>query len=174
MAEVRISDVVIHEVFAPYFNQRFTEKDLLVQRGIVSRNGSLRTFIDTESEFSQHPFWNTIDPDSPEDIGTDDPASFSTPDKITADFEVAARSNRNKSWSHMLLVKYLTGSNPMDAIASGLVKYWLHRRQIHMLAILEGLFLDNVASDSGDMVNDYLALSSTNTVPTQHVCRPLL
>ena len=54
----------------------------------------------------------------------------------------------------MTLQNALSGDDPMGAIASLVAEYWARRYQAVLVSSLKGIFADNVANDSSDMVSD--------------------
>jgi len=82
------------------------------------------------------PFWKPL---TGADEVLDDTTPL-TPDKITADKDVAALLIRGKAWSANELAGALAGSDPMPAIAEQLAKWWSVQEQKILIAILTGIF----------------------------------
>jgi hypothetical protein len=99
------------------------------------------------------PYWNDLVANE-SGIGSDDPASFSTPDGMTSGQQIGVKNRRNKSWSAMDLVAPLAGSDPMREIASKVARYWARDYQNTLIALTLGLILENVDNGSSDMIND--------------------
>lgn len=162
MAEVRLSDVIVPEVFNPYVLQQTKELSAFVQSGVVVESGLLNQFLFGGGITTNVPSLNDI-PNDDAYISSDDPGVSSTPRKIGSSQEVAVRLSRNNSWSSMDLVAALAGTDPMMAIASRVAAYWVRQQQRCVLAILAGLIGDNIANDAGDYVRD---ISITTGTPT--------
>jgi hypothetical protein len=77
-----------------------------------------------------------------------------SPEKITTGRDIVVRQVRTKSWSTANLVADLAGADPMEAIANAVSDYWIRQFNAILVATLHGVYLDNVANDLGDMVND--------------------
>ena len=92
--------------------------------------------------------------DTEGNIATDETTDVATPLNVTASKMRARRQYRTQGWSDADLVAELAGSDPMVRIASRAGAYWRRQFQLSLISTLKGIFADNVANDSGDMVND--------------------
>lgn len=143
----KIADVIVPDVFNPYFIQRTTELAKFYLGGIVSNDAELNKLATAGGTLINMPFWNDL-------TGDDELLSDSTsltPAKITASQDKARLHMRGKAWSVNDLAKALSGDDPMRAIADLVAAYWARRYQAVALASLKGVFADNAANDSGDM-----------------------
>lgn len=143
----KIADVIVPEVFNPYFIQRTTELAKFYLGGIISNDAELDRLASSGGTLINMPFWNDLTGD---DELLSDSASL-TPAKITAAQDKARLHMRGKAWSVNDLAKALSGDDPMKAIADLVAAYWARRYQAIALASLKGVLADNVANDSGDM-----------------------
>jgi hypothetical protein len=150
---VRLSDVIVPEVFFPYMQVRTKERAQIFQSGILNDDSRLAAFLSGGGRTANNPFWKDLS-DTESDVGNDDPTSLSVPEKITTGRDVVVRQVRTKSWSTANLVADLAGADPMQAIANSVADYWIRQFNSILVATLHGVYLDNVANDSGDMVND--------------------
>jgi hypothetical protein len=136
MAKTQIADVIVPEVFNPYVIERTAELSALVQSGIVVHNPELDRLASAGGKLINMPFWNDL-------TGTDEVLSDSgalTPEKITADQDVAVLLMRGKAWSANDLAKALSGDDPMGAIGDLVAGYWARRRQATLISTLKGVF----------------------------------
>lgn len=108
-------------------------------------------------------FWNDLDNSEP-GIGSDDETTSSTPAKVAASKGRYIRQLRTKAWSTTDLAGILAGSDPMNRIGDRVASYWGRYYQRNLVAALKGVFLDNIANDSSDMVYDASGLSAGNDV----------
>lgn len=148
MAKTQISDVIVPEVFNPYFIERTAEIARFYMGGIVSNDAELNRLATAGGKLINMPFWNDL-------TGEDEILSDSgalTPAKIDASQDVAALHTRGKAWSVNDLAKALGGDDPMGAIAELVADFWARRRQAVLLASLKGVMADNTANDDADMV----------------------
>ena len=156
----RISDLVIPVWFSDYTRQLTTEKSRLIQSGAVQIDPVLNRELAGGGLTFNHPSFQDLDND-PENISSDDPAVFGTPNKIKTATEIQVRLSRNNSWSSMDLAGDLAGEDPLEAIAQRISNYWVRRDQAMLIATMKGVFADNSAAPTGgdthtqnDMTND--------------------
>jgi hypothetical protein len=146
-------------------------KSALVGSGILQESGVINDWMDAQIGSGggnwtlNRPTWNDLDVTGSERQASDDvsgvygPTAFPTPRGITTYNEVAVRVLRNDHWSADQLAGYVqgstaAGSDAISMIGSRVGKYWARRLQDMVLATLTGVFADNVANDSSDMVHD--------------------
>ena len=157
MAKAKIQDVIIPEVFAGYVTKMAKELSVLIQSGIAISNKILDDLVTGGGKLINMPFWKAL-------TGDDEVMSDSnplTPDKITADSDVAALLIRGKAWSTNELAGALAGSSPMNAISAQVAGWWSRREQGILLAILKGIFgaalaethVNDISAKSGAAAN---------------------
>lgn len=94
-------------------------------------------------------------------VSSDNPASDATPGKIGTGQMKAAKLMRNQGWGSANLVASLSHlGDPMNAIASRIGAYWGRQYDFAAISIYKGVIADNIASNSGDMINDISAVSN--------------
>lgn len=147
MATTRIQDVIVPDVFNPYFIQRTSELARFYMGGIVSNDAALDALATSGGRILNMPFWNDLTGD--DEILSD--SSALTPARITAGQDKAVLHVRGKAWSVNDLAIALSGDDPMGAIAELVSEYWARRYQAVALASLAGVFADNSDNDSDDM-----------------------
>ena len=155
---VRISDVIVPEIFTPYAQLQTEEKSRLLQSGAMVMDEQLSSMLGGAGLTFHSPSFKDLDND-PENISSDDPAVHSVPNKLGTTQEINVRLSRNNSWSSMDLVQALIARDPMDAIASRVSAYWVRRLQAAFVATMKGVFAQNdtatpVNSTQGDMTHD--------------------
>lgn len=143
--EVRISDLIVPEIFNPYVSERTEEKSRLIQTGVMVRDPFLDNFLAGAGATINVPVWNDLANDE-ENYSTDDPSQTSTPKKIGTHPEVATRMNRNQSWSSMDLASQLIAQDPMSEIGNKVAGYWTRRMQTMFMSCVKGVFADNAAA----------------------------
>lgn len=153
MAVTRLSDVIVPEVFFNYMLKETTYKSAFYNAGVLSPDAALAEKLAGGGRTFNVPFWKDLD-DTESDGASDDPASDATPGNITTGKDIARRQVRTKGWSTANLTAELAGDDPMKRISERAAAYW--GRQFDMIAVntARGVFADNIANDSGDMVND--------------------
>lgn len=153
MAVTRLGDVIVPEEFTAYVVQNTMEASALVQSGIVQRNGEIEAQLQAGADSFNVPFWLDLGDDEA-NIANDDPAVTATPRKITAEKQIVRKSFLHNSWSAMNLASELSGDNALTRIQDRAAAYWTRQTQRRLIASLNGILLDNVANDAGDMVLD--------------------
>lgn len=137
----KIADVIVPEVFNPYFIQRTAEMARFYMGGIVSNDEALNTLAQSGGRLLNMPFWNDLTGD--DEILSDSGAL--TPGKISAGQDVAVLHTRGRAWSVNDLAKALSGDDPMAAIGDLVAQYWARRYQAVAMASLAGVFASNAA-----------------------------
>lgn len=153
MAVTRLSDAIVPEVFTAYMLKETTEQADIFQSGAIRTDAEMASLISGGGRLFNHPYWGDLD-NTESGIGSDDPASVATPGKISADKLQFIRQFRTRGWSSAKLVAELAGDDPQRRIASRVGAYWARQFNRFVVATLTGVFADNVANDSGDMVLD--------------------
>ncbi len=153
MAQTRLSDIIEPTVFMDYVVDRTKERSALYQSELVVDDPRVTELAMGGGSIFHMPFWNDLTA-TESNVGSDDPAQESTPEKIRADDERAHKHFRNQSWASMDLASAVAGDDPMKRVADLVADYWARDMQNTLIASLDGVIADNVANDSGDMVHD--------------------
>jgi hypothetical protein len=153
MALVRLSDVIVPEVFFSYMTKDTTEKTNIFTSGIMAPDAELAAKLSGGGEIFQSPFWNDLD-STESSVVNDDTASTITPGKISASRDKARRQIRARAWSTADLAGVMAGSDPMQRILGRVTNYWDRQFQTTLVNTLTGVFADNAANDSSDMIQD--------------------
>jgi len=153
MALVQLTDVIVPEVFNKYMISDTMEKTEIFQSGLIRPDPNLSNFLAGGGLTVNIPFWKDLD-STEGDIATDDPSDVATPGKIGTGKQIAIRNVRTRGWSAADLSGELAGSDPMNRIRSRVANYWNRQMQTTLVAVLHGVFADNIANDSSDMVSD--------------------
>lgn len=165
MATVRLSDVVIPEVYNTYTSVDSPEKTEFFQSGIVIRNAMLDAKANEGGETINLPFWNDLDASIEPNISSDDPAQNAVPNKVVAGKQVARSAYLNQWYSTADLAGEIAGSSPMKHIKNRFGTYWKRQWQRRLIAITNGILADNVANDGSDMVVDVAVEAIASQTP---------
>lgn len=152
MGEIRLADIVEPRTFTQYVLEKTKEKSDLRESGIIVSNDVLNSKAKSGGNIVDVPFWNDLANADPR-IGTDNPADTATHQKITSDSDRAIVHRVNQSWSEMDLAVDVAGSDPMKNIGDRVAHWWTRAQQRMLNATMQGVLADNVANDSGDMLN---------------------
>ena len=150
----RLSDIIVPEVFFPYMLKETETKTAFFQSGIMRTDPVIAGKLAGGGETFQMPTYADLSDANEASIGSDNPADVITADKISAFKDICRRQVRSKAWSDMDLVRELSGSDPMQAIASRVAQWWGRSMQRAAISTVRGVVADNVANDASDMVND--------------------
>jgi hypothetical protein len=143
-----LTDVVVPAIFTPYTQQLTMEKTAIIQSGIAARDDFIDNLLAGGGLTFTIPSWQDIG-DPAENISSDNPNVTSTPNTTQTSAEVAVRLSRNNSWSTMRLAAALAGADPMQSIAARVSDYWVRRLQRTFVAVTQGVFATNAASNAG-------------------------
>jgi hypothetical protein len=153
MATVRLSDAIEPTIFSQYSSVETMQKSAFYGSGALRSDADLASKLAGGGRTFNVPFWKDLD-DSEPDAASDDPNSHAVPSKLTSGTDIARRIIWTKGWSTAHLVQELAGSDPMRRIAERVGAYWARRLDDAAIAVLRGVFADNIANDAGDMVED--------------------
>ena len=143
MAKVQLADIIEPSVFVPYSVERSAELSRLVQSGIVANDPEFDELASGAGRTVNMPFWKDLGGESEELSDT----GALTPDKISADQDVAVKHFRGKAWSANDLVKHVAGSDPMAMIGDLVAGFWTRDQQKKvLLPSLQGIFATALAA----------------------------
>lgn len=154
MANTELSDIFEPEVFGTYQINDSTELTAFVEAGVATLSPMLDERADAGGRLTTIPHWNDLDASIEPNYSNTTYTDVATPQKITSGEMTARISYLNEGFSSSDLNKEIAGSDPMQRIASRVDSYWNRQFQRRILALAIGLYNDNVAANSGDMVVD--------------------
>lgn len=158
MATTQIADVIVPAQFTEYVAINTMEKTALVQSGVVAKNAAMLEQLTAGAQSFTVPFWLDLASDEA-DIVSDNPATLATPKKLTAGKQIVRKAFLHQGWAAMNLASELSGSDPLVRIQDRAVSYWDRQMQRRLVASLQGIQADNVATNGGDMQVDISALA---------------
>jgi hypothetical protein len=160
MATTQFSDIFDPEVFDKTIQESQLELNRFISSGVAVTSPLLDNMI------SEHSFDGVITNFKPlgtpePNYGTDNPATKSTPQKVSSQQQYFRAASQNQSWSVMDLAHELALDKPASAITSRIGAYWATNNEKRIISSVLGLVADNVANDGNDMVID---LTTDSTV----------
>jgi len=156
----KLANVIIPAVFLPYMQERTAQLSAFRSSGVVVRDAMIDKLASGAGKTFDLPFWQDIaGPGQSESQLLSDSTPLETK-RITAAEQVAIAHGRGEGWSANSLVRYLTAEDPMAAIADLVAGYWAIDEQNMLIKTADGVFADNVANDSSDLVNNIAAEAS--------------
>lgn len=152
MATVRLTDVIIPEIYLGYQAVNSPEKTAIYESGVIARNAILDQKARSAGEQVHLPYWNDLDASIEPNLSNTDPADRAVPNKISTGKMIAQTAFMNQSYSSADLVAELAGASPMAHIRNRFGTYWMRQWQKRLISTLTGIYADNLAANSGDMV----------------------
>jgi hypothetical protein len=163
MAVTLLANVVVPSIFAEYVIEETTNRSALFKSGIFDKNATFNSLVAGGGQTFNLPFWQNLSGRSTAmQSGTTLTAA-----NITASTEIAVRLIRGKLWGAEDIAAELAGDDPMRAIAQKVADFWAEDIQLTTIACLDGIFADNLANDSGDLINDISGEDGNNATDAQ-------
>lgn len=158
MATTQLADIIEPTAFTQYVTQNTMERTALVSSGILVPNDVIVTQLKAGSHSFTVPFWKDL---GNEEANTtnDDPTDLASPLKIQTGKQLIRKSFLHQSWSGMNLASELAGSDALARVQDRVTAYWNRQLQRRLVASLNGILADNVATNSGDMILDVSGLA---------------
>lgn len=153
MATTQLADVIVPEAFSAYIAENSVEKSALVQSSVMARNQEVEAQLKAGADSFSVPYWKDLGDDEA-NITNDNPAQEATPAKLSAGKQIVRKSFLHKSWSAMNLASELAGSDAISRIQARAADYWTRQTQRRLVATLNGIKAENLASGDGDMIVD--------------------
>jgi hypothetical protein len=137
MGIVRVIDVVVPSIFAPYIIQRTKELSALWQSGIIANDPRYAALIAGGGRTFNLPYWADL---TGSDEVLEDQGAGLTPGGISSGQDIAVLHMRGRAWGSNDLAGHLAGDDPMAAIGDLIAAYWARRMQTLLLSVLKGIF----------------------------------
>ena len=153
MATTQLSDVIVPAEFSAYIAENSTEKNALVQSGVMARNAEIELQLKAGADAFTVPYWKDLSNDEA-NITNDDPTTEATPVKLTSGKQIVRKAFLHKSWSAMNLASEMAGSDALAHIQTRVTEYWNRQMQRRLIASLNGILAQNVTGNAGDMLLD--------------------
>lgn len=155
MAETRLADVIVPEVFTGYTLEPSIYRSRLWRSNVIEVAPALTGLLNGGGETFNLPFWQDIADDAD---GVPSETVAATVDNITTNRQSARRQLREKAWGQNAISEVFAGSSGLATVQQRIVDYWARRYNLLAVATLNGVLADNIANDSGDLVNDVTGL----------------
>lgn len=152
-AVVQISDIYNPLTFGRRAQQAQTQLNRFLSSGVAVSDPAIAAQLGTGGMIGDVTNFAPMTFGEP-NYSTDNPATNSTPDKISSELAKFRSAARNKSWSTMDLARELALQDPVAAITGRIGGYWATDDEQRLIASLLGVLADNKANDAGDMLID--------------------
>jgi len=144
-----IANLIIPEVFDSPFLEATTEKVRLLNP-MVTQDNRFRELAMSGGDTLEMPFFQDLGGNSePLEVGTNISVA-----RMSESKDVARRLGRARGWTINDLESELTGTDVVQEVANRVAAYWARETQRIMLLVLDGVFADNAANDSSDLIED--------------------
>lgn len=151
MAKTKISDIIQPDVWLLYVREQTAKTSRLIQSGIIVDDPLLQEKIGMGgAPFINVPNFSALSGSSQV---LSDSSSLSV-SNISTGKQIAYALARGDARSVNDLAKWRSGDDPAKAIGDGWATWWREDEQAILLAILTGIFADNSANDSSDLISD--------------------
>jgi hypothetical protein len=154
MALVQISDIIQPDIYQAYSSVNSVEKSRIVQSGVMRADENISNMVASTQGSMSLPFWNDLSNSSEPNISNDDDTDLAVPENVGTGRQIAYPSAYNNAWRAADLAAEAAGSSPNQRIRDRIEAYWTRQFQTKLVQCAQGVLLDNVANDSGDMTND--------------------
>lgn len=161
MGKVLISDIIQPAVWLPYVQEQIVQVNRLIASGIIY----LDDLLSQKIAGGGAPFINV--PNYSPMTGTSQVLSDSgdlSVGGISTARQIAYALARGDARSVNDLAKWRSGDDPAKAIGNGWANWWTTDEQAILVAILTGIFADNVTNDTSDLVHDISIEDGNNAV----------
>lgn len=166
MATTAITNIIEQVPWWDLMMEKMTASNAFLRSGILESDPILaQKFSGSGARSVQVDFYGPLATSATPRWSNDTPATSDglTHKNITAKTAKAYMSFMNDSWSVMSFARALAAKEPVDAIVSQLAPYWDLNSSTRLINTMLGVYADNVANDSGDMVKD-ISIDTTDEV----------
>ena len=176
MANTQIADVYVPLTFNRRTQEAQIETNAFLSSGIAVADPTLAAQFASGGTTAELPQFNGLGI-AEANIGSDVVGDVATTAKISSSKQIARSASRNYHWSTMDLARELALEDPMGAITNRVGAFWATDDEHRLIESTKGILADNIANDSGDMVNDvYSDISSpadTNRISPEAIINTL-
>lgn len=158
MAETRLTNSVIPDVFTAYTVEPSIYRSRFYNAGVMQMDEGVSALLGGGGEIYNLPFWQDVAGTSG-DIPSETVAA--TVNNLAASKQSFRKQVRLKTWGANDLVTVYAGSDPMAKLTDMVTGYWGQAFDQVAINSLRGVVADNIANDSGDLVNDISAVSGS-------------
>lgn len=150
MAETRLADVIVPEVFTAYSLEPSIYRSRFFRSGAMSENAGISSLLAGGGETYTLPFWKDT-AGSSGNIPSETAAT--TVNSVGTGSQKFRKQLRERAWGANDISSVFAGSDGVDAAASRVADYWAQAIDQIAIRTMEGVIADNIANDSGDLVN---------------------
>ena len=156
MAETKITDIIVPEVYNDYAMERSIFHSALYKSGIVVRDASIDASLNGGAKQFTTPFWKDLIHPANMDEVPDEEVDVATDNIEASEFNVR-RQFRVKKWGANDMSAVLAGEDPIDAIQGMTENFWYKAMQNTLFATVRGVVASNATNNDSDMILDLTA-----------------
>lgn len=136
MAKLRIQDIIVPEIFAPYVIERTADRSALWQSGLIQQNDQINAIAGGGGTTANMPFFADLTGSS--EVLSDSTAL--TVNGIPTGKDVCVINHRGKAWGSNDLAAAKSGEDPMMVIGDLVADWWARDMQATLVSELNGVF----------------------------------
>lgn len=153
MAETRLTNAVIPEVFSAYTVEPTIYKSRLFKAGVISQNPAMDALLSGGGEIYSLPFWQDVS-GTTGDVPVE--GANATVNAMAALKQAFRKQVRNKVWGANDLVSVYAGDDPLQKLTDMVTDYWAQAFDQIGINSLRGVIAKDVAGSSL-LINDVSA-----------------
>lgn len=152
MAITKLVDIYNPLVFEASVDEAAIELNNFLASGVMVTSEQLNAMANIGGNIGELPFHKPLETSTEPNYTSDDETSSAVPKKITTGKQIYRLASMHSSWSTMDLARELALMDPLDAITRKVGGWWATQIEKRVIASSQGIYADNVANDSSDMV----------------------
>ena len=169
MAKMGVSAVIVPEIYQKYFRERTIYGSKFWKSGIIKRSPNFDKLVAGGGTTFNFPFSQSIVGVNASEVLSD--SSDLTVYGTTTAKQIARRLERGTAYSVNDLAKIDAGQDFFGDIMAQLLDYWDKDKETTLINSLTGVFADNIANDSSDLVSD-ISLEDGNKATDANLIGP--
>lgn len=138
-----------YEVVQSYMDVDPVTRTPFFESGLIVSNPIVAEMAQSSSGIVDLPFWGRIDASVEPNYSNDVYEDIAVPRAVAGSSMRARNAHLNEGFGSMDLVADITGSNPLERVASVLDNYWRQETELRAVATLRGILNDAIATSNG-------------------------
>ena len=169
---VRLQDIIVPDVWNDYILEKTAETSTLLVSGILANDDAIKALANGAGQTVNMPFFQDLT-GSAERGGVGFDGDSLTPKGITSGKDVAVKIFAGNAWDSSDFAGLLSGTKPLEAIASRVVDFWNREKQKSLLASLSGVFSTALATthtlDISALAGDLAVIGASSTLDAKQL-----
>lgn len=150
MAETKLTNIIIPEVYNAYFNENFVTRSRFFKSGAIERSSEIDSKLAGGGSTFEIPFVKavTATPGVPSETGNQ------TINNATTGQESIRRQMRTIAFGENSISRIFSGTNTLEKNLTQLTDIWVNDYDKVAIYTMQGIINDNLTNDSGDLCLD--------------------